>query len=766
MFLTSISPLRILLTGLLWLTVLSATAEPVVPEAIPEEAFKTTQVMREETRELVKYLERVHYAGIPVSDLDLGEFIKTYMSDLDHQRLFFFETDLEDFKQRFESMMDIYLHQGTLMPAFEIFKVYRERSLERIAWILKRLNEDFDFSEDETYTPDRSETSWPVNPEEANALWKRRLKYEIIIEMLGQASTEDEPSNAENTEVSTEEVSSLPANPLAKLNAARATVRKRYEQMMRNVEQIEPIEVQEMFLTSLTHMYDPHSTFFSADSLEDFAIAIKNSLVGIGAILSTEDGYCTIKELIPGGPADTGNELEPEDRIVGVAQGDEEMVDVIGMKLRKIVKLIRGKEGTCVRLLIEPANGDPSNRKEITIVRDQIKLTATLAQAQIYQVPHGDKTYSIGVIELPAFYGGEDGEHASTTTHDVAELIGKLKQAGIQGLVLDLRNNGGGLLSEAVSLTGLFIPTGPVVQVKNTIGHIDEHSDTDKGVAWDGPLIVLVSRFSASASEIVTGALKNHHRALIVGDRTTHGKGTVQAVFEIDHFTHPSFFQRNAPKRGAAKVTVQKWYLPNGNSTQLKGVSADIPLPSVREFLPIGEDDLPHALIWDSIAPLSDYDANALSKDANLSAYLITDQLVEGLGEASQQRQHTLPEFNYWQTEVDWFEKKNEQKAFSLDLEKRLKKRLEDKAFQETLDERKEALIADENYPFEDVFLDITLEKKNESLLAHPDDQDEEDDKDHLDIHLREALRIMTDWLEETPLATPTSPQLASKEQA
>lgn len=763
------------------------------PEMLDDSAFQTNSVMREETRDLVKYLEKLHYAGTPVHSIDARDLIKTYMSDLDFQRLFFYNSDFENFDIRFRGMMDIYLRQGTLMPAFEIFKTYRKRALERLDWVDKRLDGFFDFETNQTLMPDRREADWPKDKEAADKLWEKVLQNELIIEMINQKKNEDGENTLtpEEVEAAYKQYMKLNEHPsedaneqedkaietlkettpkkedtltlneaLLRLPEAREAVRKRYAQIERMVRQKEPEEVQETYLTSLTHMYDPHSSFLSADSLEDFAIMMQQSLVGIGAVLSTEDGYCTIKELIPGGPADTGNQLSVEDRIIGVAQGDEGFEDVIGMKLRNIVKRIRGNEGTKVRLLIDPSDG--GDRKVVSIIRDKIKLTASLAQAEVYQIPNHNRTFSIGVINLPSFYGGNDRK-TSSTTRDVEELINKLKDMGVQGLILDLRTNGGGLLSEAVSLAGLFIPTGPIVQVKNTIGRIEEYSDEQDNLAWDGPLIVLVSRFSASASEIVTGALKNHRRALVVGDSATHGKGTVQAVFEMDRLSRTNFFRSARPQRGAAKVTIQKWYLPNGKSTQIKGVASDIVIPSPREFLPIGEGDLPRALIWDAIQPLESFNGDALAQDTDLSRHLITPELIDELQQSSLERQQKLEEFEYWQKRVHWQQQINEQKTVSLNLEERLEKRHADKNQLEQMEYREKEL-AQSKFTSEEILLNIALEKEYESRLAHEGDAQSEKDKEKkpsFDVHLRESLRIMGDWLK---LKTSENTTLASKE--
>jgi len=686
------------------------------------------------------------------------------MGALDGHRLYFLHSDRMGFERDFGSLLELYFHQGKLLPAFRIFAIYRQRADERLDWVFKRLDKDFDFKSKDTFAPDRSEAEWPLTPAAADVIWENRLRFELVNEMIALLETRDE---VEGEEKDTEEEEKLSDEEIldrlkvdgamAKLDEAKDKLRKRYERTKRYLEQIDKVEVQEYFLTSLTHMFDPHSTFLSADTLEDFAIAMKNSLVGIGALLADEDGFCTIKKLIPGGPADTSNKFEPEDRIVGVAQGSEErFTDVIGMKLRKIVKLIRGEKGTKVRLLIQPAGSSPSTRRTITLTRDKIKLTEQLAQAEIYQLPVGKRTYTIGVINLPAFYGGK----TSTTTNDVRELIEKLMDADAEGLVLDLRHNGGGLLSEAVGLAGLFIPTGPIVQVKGTIGSIKEHADLNDEVAWSGPLIILVSRYSASASEIVTGALKNHHRALVVGDSKTHGKGTVQAIFEMDQSRFGGLLHPNKPTRGAAKITIQKWYLPNGDSTQIRGVPSDIALPSPREFLPIGEGDLPQALVWDSIDPLSSYNEYAFKNDLWLSSNFINDKLISDLRESSVKRQGKLDEFSYQRKSIEWLEKRNDHKDFSLNVEDRIATRREERIFTNELKDQMKLLAEKYEYVAEEVLLDIALEKEAVSRLAHSEDEVEEEEEEdpQLDIHLRESLRIMGDWLFRK---SKTSPPLA-----
>lgn len=420
------------------------------------------------------------------------------------------------------------------------------------------------------------------------------------------------------------------------------------------------------------------------------------------------------------------------------------------MKLRKVVEMIRGTKGSQVKLIVEPADAtDASTRKEITIVRDVVKLNSARARAAVFQVPDatGQTTVPLGVITLPAFYGPADSEdpeaEKTSATKDVARLIEQLKDAGIKGLVLDLRHNGGGYLSEAVDLTGLFISRGPVVQVKNYAGEIQIDNDNDPAVAYQGPLAVLVDRFSASASEIVTGALQNYGRAIVIGDTSTHGKGSVQTVLEMKNLVPQ--LARTGEKSGAAKFTVQKYYLPNGSSTQLKGVVPDIVLPSIDEFLPIGEGSLPHALVWDEI-PTSFFDGSPL--DA---------KVLTTLREASQRRQAQLDEFAYLRKNVDWFKVRQEQKLVSLNLQARQQQKETDETFRKEMKTKKEEL-AKSDFPFREFRLGpppppkIKAEPKEGDLPEAVEDELSTDESDEsyakVDVHLRESLRVLNDAVE------------------
>ncbi len=642
--------------------------------------------MQKETKQTIDHLQYYHYTKKSISDVNVEELITSFMEELDYSHLFFLQSDKNDIALRFNrTLIEVYLRRGQLHPAFEIYKIYRRRALERLEVVFERLEGAFDFTTDRTYVPDRTELPWPKDKAEADELWENRLIFDLLQERLNDET----------------------------IDRAKEKVSRRYRRTKRYIEELEPHDIQRLFLTALTKMYDPHSAFLSSDSLDDFSIAMKNSLVGIGALLRDEDGYCIIQELISGGPADMSNQLHPGDKIIEVGQYKEPPVDVIDMKLRKIVEMIRGKKGTEVRLTVIPASAtDPSERKIVRLKRDNIKLTANLARADIYQVLTDNGQFApIGVIELPSFYGsGVGGKSDSSTTRDVEELIDKLNHEGIQGLVLDLSHNGGGLLSEAIDLTGLFIPKGPVVQVKSTTGEIRQDWDRNDKVVYEGPLALLVSRSSASASEIVAGALQNHNRAIIVGDSATHGKGTVQAIFELDrNLKSPRLRYRSKQKSGAIKITIQKFYLPNGYSTQNKGVRSDITLPSVNDLLPIGESDLPNALVWDAIKPLTwDIQDTYTSKSARVNL-----ELLLHLKMLSNERQEELDEFSLLDSRIQWLKVKQDQTEYSLNLESRRVQRDLDKLSTEEMDLMREQLNSN-RFSRKEITLEVRREKEKE----------------------------------------------------
>lgn len=682
--------------------------------AVTDRKFTTSPTLSTEVRLMVDMLSQLHYNRDAVSSTDYAEVISDYMDSLDGQRLFFLASDVKEFEAKYNSGLYWELKKlGSIDAAYEIFNRYEQRVEERANWVFAHLADaNTGFTRHDDYLMDRRKTPRATDATASDILWGKRLNYELIAEVLNDKTSEE----------------------------AKENVKKRYERMLKNVGDIDSSELAELYLSTIARLYDPHTTYFSADTYEDFAIQMKLELVGIGAMLSLDDDYCVIKEIVPGGPADLSKTLQPNDRILAVAQDGGDSVEIIGMKLRKIVQLIRGDKGTKVHLTVQPADGDDSTRRQVVITRDVVKLNSARAHAAIFQVPNkAGVNVPIGVITLPSFYASDNADEPdsekATASQDIAKLITKLKAAGIQGMVLDLRRNGGGFLGEAINVAGLFIKQGPVVQVRDYAGQIQVDNDEDPAINYDGPLAVLVDRFSASASEIVTGALQNYGRAVVVGDRSTHGKGTVQTIVEMKNY-----MPQNTPIRtGATKLTIQKYYLPNGNSTQLKGVIPDIVLPSIEDYLEIGESDLPHALVWDEI-PTSFFDGEALS--SNLLTRLRTD---------SEERQKTLPEFDYLRKSVDWFKARQEQKFISLNLEKREEQKKEDKAFRDLMKETRDKL-ATNDFPFKEYRI---VPAPPPRIKAKPDEDDEKDDDllstdendayPKVDIHLRETLRVVED---------------------
>lgn len=777
--------LKNICTGLLLLTL---SFLPLFALAPTEARLAPSSEMGDQTRWVVNTINNRHYLRDTIGKLDGKEIIEAYIKSFDYGQMHFLQSDLDAFHFRFADAMEAFLQKGNLYAAFEIFKTFRLRLEERTAWIHARLKQDFDFTVEESFLTDRKEAPWPADAREADALWERRLKYELINEMLSLASesTHDKlealefqsmdpalDSAAEDSEedFDPEKVLRLLNEPEYYrdiLEQAKAKIQRRYERRLGLIQQREAAEVQEAYVNSMTQLFDPHSSFLSADTLENFNSAVQNSFVGIGALLQDEDGICTIKDILPGGPAEASRKLNDGDEIHAVAQGEDgEFEDIVDMQLRYVVRKIKGEKGTTVRLLIHPADTDPSVRKEVSIVRGEVKLTANLATAQLIEVPNDSGSSSkIGVIYLPSFYGNIGlGDTLTTTSADIAELLNKLQDAGAEGLVLDLRNNGGGLLSEAVRVAGLFIPTGPVVQVRDKTGRVDVLPDNDARILWDGPLIVLTSRFSASASEIVAGALRDHGRALIVGNSSTHGKGTVQEVYHMNTrpvFSFlPQFSQPSTTTRPvASKITIKQFYLPGGTSTQLEGVPSDIVLPSSNEFLPIGESDLPHALPWDEIDPLvtqTDWSALGVAGANNLT-------WLDSLGQASVARQSSLEEFDFLKKQIAWRKERYEKKSVSIQLAERITQKIQDEAYAKQLNATYEAL-REKNYPTEEFLTKISEEQEalsaqnlklateaveDESDSATPAElaQDAEDDEEPFDIYLRESTRIMADWVQ------------------
>lgn len=604
-----------------------------------------------------RLLEGRHYSQHVFDDEIASKFLDLYLSTLDPQRLFFLQADVDEFGRYRHQLDDLTLNQD-VSPAYQIFNRFYARLEQRVAYAEQLLKtEQFTFDADERVLVNRRDQPYPKDLAAAKQLWRERLRYEYLQEKLNKEKPEE----------------------IVK------TLARRYHRNLRFFADWAGSDVMQVYLTSLAHVYDPHSDYMDKQQLDNFAMGMNLSLEGIGAELTSPDGYCTIRKLVPGGPAAKSGKIKEKDRILSVAQGDGPFVDVVDMNLNKAVQLIRGPKGTEVRLTIVPADApDPSVRKVVALVRDTIRLEDQAAKAKILDLPSvNGETLRIGVIDLPSFYAQmdlgmdladtENPANAKSSATDVARLLKKLNEEKIQGLILDLRRNGGGSLEDAVRIAGFFIKSGPVVQVRDYKGEVIMKTDRDPRVLYDGPLVVLTSRFSASASEIVAAALQDYGRALIVGDASTHGKGTVQAPSPLKAFMRPSTVITNDP--GLLKYTISKFYRANGESTQLKGVVPDIVLPSIMSYsTDIGESALDYPLPWDTNAPAQ---FDRLNLVEPYKAKLLKD---------SEARVAASRDFAYVHEDIEQFKKLQADKSISLNEEQRLKEKSEAEARQKARD--------------------------------------------------------------------------------
>ena len=517
---------------------------------------------------IVDHLKNRHYLKIVINDQMSSKMLYRYLDELDPSHSYFFDKDIKEFEVKYRFKLDDALNRGELEPAFAIFNRYQQRVLERLTYMIDKIESGLggmNFDIEETLLVDRKDMDWPDSEAAMDELWRKRLKGNVLSLKLADKSLEE----------------------------IQEILLKRYRSQLKRVLQNSSDDAFEFYINALALSTDPHTQYFSPHRTENFNINMSLSLEGIGAVLQSEDEYTKVVRLIPGGPAERSKLLNAADRIVGVAQDtDGEMVDIVGWRLDEVVNNIRGPKGTLVRLEIIPADAaDPHQTKVISIVRDKVKLEEQAAKKEIIEVKRGAKTYKIGIIDIPTFYAdfkgmNEGNPDYKSTTKDVQKLLSELKEEGIAGLIVDLRDNGGGSLQEANSLTGLFIGLGPTVQVRNASGRIDIIRDHDPQLVYTGPLVVLVNRMSASASEIFAGAIQDYNRGIVLGEQTF-GKGTVQSLLPLS--------------KGQLKATTAKYYRISGKSTQHKGVVPDLYYPSFYSFDDIGESSLPEALPWDKI---------------------------------------------------------------------------------------------------------------------------------------------------------------------
>jgi carboxyl-terminal processing protease len=590
-------------------------------------------------RLVAEVVERQHYRQAALDDDMSAQIYERYLESLDGSRSYLLDSDIAEF-ERLRLALDDAIKNADAGPAFEIFTRYQQRNREVLQYAIELLDTEPDFTLNETFRFDRSDEGWPASPAELKELWRKRVKNDALsLVLTGKQWPE-----------------------------ARDILRKRYERVAKRIEQVTADDVFETFMNAYSHVYDPHSNYLSPRNSEEYNIAMSLSYEGIGASLQLVDDYVTIMNVLPGGPAAASTQLKAGDRITAVGQGSEgPMTDVVGWRLDDVVQLIRGPINTVVRLQILPDGASPGTlESQLVLTRNKVTLEAQAAQKQVHRIRRGDHELKIGVIEVPSFYQDFQArvagdEEFRSTTRDVRRLVGELRAEGIDSLVIDLRDNGGGHLSEATGLVGLFVERGPVVQLRETNGRIEVLDDPEPGVAWEGPLVVLVNRASASASEIFAGAIQDYHRGLVVGQQT-YGKGSVQNLYPLDRYAL-------GPKAGFGQltVTIGKYYRVTGDSTQHRGVEPDITLPSLLDTDEVGESTRDSALPWDRI------NAAKFTPDQQSLPVLPL------LSRVHEQRVATNPDFVALQGDVEALERLRAQRDISLNLEQR---RVERDAFE------------------------------------------------------------------------------------
>lgn len=665
---------------------------PVPVEVVPA----PSQVQA--ARLITYFLETFHYHKVPLDDSLSAAILERYLDHLDPGHAFFMAADVASF-QDYKHQLDDELKQTDLSIPFAIFNVYMARVEERADYALGLLDEDFDFTSEASYNLDRSESPWPEDSKAANALWRKRVKNDILsLKLTGKDKEE-----------------------------IRETLRKRYESLAERVSELDKQDAFQLFMNAYAGAIEPHTSYLSPRTSENFEIAMSLSLEGIGAVLQRDFEYTMIRRIVTGGPADKEGHLQADDRIVGVAQGKEgSMVDVIGWRLDDVVQLIRGPKGSIVRLAILPAGEGIKGPPEVVqITRNTVELEEQSAEKKIIPIQANGKTFEIGVIDVPTFYidfaaRAQGDDDYRSTTRDVRELLSQLKEEQVDGVVIDLRGNGGGSLLEAISLTGLFIDQGPVVQVRSASGNVNVESDTDSGLAWDGPLAVMVDRYSASASEIFAGAIQDYGRGVLIGE-PTYGKGTVQNLIDLDQFNNSD----DSARMGKLKITTAKFFRVNGNSTQNHGVTPDIVYATKVDPEETGESSHENALPWSAIEP-ADYDPSqrledVLAKAAAMHVARVADNKA----------------FQAKIADINDFYADHEDTVVSLQLAKR---QVEFEAAEADRDDR-----FDEDQSKTQEVAEAAAEGEGEPGAKDEKSKENEEEEEKPDVLLKEAAHILAD---------------------
>lgn len=704
-------------------------------------------------RQMAIMLQNSHFARLPYN-AELGsKFLEDYLEELDSQKLYFTREDVDGFRAKYGGSLHTLILQGnSVEPATTIYAIFKERVASRLAEAQKLLKGDFDFTVDEMVLMSRKDATWPKNESEAKKTWAAQIKEAVLSETLRRETIARLAKEQKKTDPGVDDLD------------PREKVSLRYKRLLASVQDVDDEDVANYFLSAVAHAYDPHTDYMSFREMNRFKGDMKNELIGIGALLQAEeDGATIIKGIVVGGPADKQGALKLNDRVVAVDSLNsgkaEGMVDIMFMPIDKVVELIRGKESSSVALKVEPASGAPGETTIVVIKREKVELKDEQASGEMIHMKSKEgEMRRIGVITLPSFYADFD-EGTTRCSVDVERILVRLMKEKMDGLIFDLRNNGGGSLEEVRRMTGFFVPKGPVVQVKNTIGQV-EVKDTDGKQIYDGPMVVLVDKSSASASEILAGALQDYNRAIVVGDTSTFGKGTVQQPIDIGRML-PLFAERE--KAGYLKVTIQKFYRPSGSSTQKEGVVPNIVLPSIMDALDVGEAHLDNALPHDRIRPAADF-----------RAFDEIDLFLPKLKELSRERVGACGDFSYVIEDIMKTKERFKANKVSLNKVEREKELAEaDAQRKERNAERRvrfDKLAEDDAKNF--VFYKITLDdlEKNEDLKSYDPSKEEEsnmrravDETENLDdtpkwasslnAEKREALYILKDLVELTESA-------------
>ncbi|EKT4477389.1 MULTISPECIES: carboxy terminal-processing peptidase [Pseudomonas] len=638
---------------------------------------------------VVELLKRHHYSKPPLDDARSAIIYDSYIKLLDPARSYFTAADIAEF-DKWKTQFDDFLKSGNLDPGFTIYKRYLDRVKQRLDFALAELNkgvDKIDFTTKETLLIDRKDAPWMKNQAELDDLWRKRVKDEV----LRQKIAGKEPKQIQETLI------------------------KRYKNQLARLDQTRAEDIFQAYINTFAQSYDPHTNYLSPDNAENFDINMSLSLEGIGAVLQSDNDQVKIVRLVPAGPAAKTKQVAPADKIIGVAQGNKEMVDVVGWRLDEVVKLIRGPKGSVVRLEIIPASNAPSDQtsKIVSITREAVKLEEQAAKKSVLKLKQDGRDYKLGIIEIPAFYldfkayRAGDPEYKSTT-RDVKKLLTELQKEKVDGVVIDLRNNGGGSLQEATELTSLFIEKGPTVLVRNSDGRVDVLEDENPGAFYKGPLALLVNRLSASASEIFAGAMQDYHRALIIGGQTF-GKGTVQTIQPLNH--------------GELKLTLAKFYRVSGQSTQHQGVLPDIDYPSIIDTKEIGESALPEAMPWDTIRPVVKPAADPFRP------------FLAQLKAQHEARSDKDAEFTYIRDRLALTQKLMNEKTVSLNEQERRARHDSIEAKQLALENTRRKAKGEE--PLKE------LKKEDEDALPVEDENTKPED----DAYLAETGRILIDYL-------------------